>query len=131
MRKMKMMLVVAMLLFSTQIFAQNRNVDPEQMAKRQTERMTERLSLTEDQAARVMEINKKAAEKMQAARESGELTADNRREFRQKQREERDAALKKALTEEQWTKWESTKKEQQNRGGRQGNGQRRQNQSGS
>ena len=125
MKKIKMMLIVAMLLVSTQIFAQNGNRDPQQMAQRQTERMTERLSLTADQTAKVLEINKKLAEKMQAARNSGELTPDNRRAFRKKQGEERDVELKKVLTEEQWTKWEAMKKEQEDRGNRAGNNQRR------
>ena len=125
MKKIKMMLVVAMLLVSTQIFAQNGNRDPQQMVQRQTERMTERLSLTADQTAKVLEINKNLAEKMQAARNSGELTADNRSAFRKKQGEERDVELKKVLTEEQWTKWEAMKKEREERGNRAGNGQRR------
>ncbi len=129
MKKLKMMFVAAMLFTGTQVFAQNRTHDPEQAAKRQTERMTEKLSLTEDQSAKVLNINKKIAEEMQTARTSGELTTDNRRAFRRQQTEKRDAELKKVLSEDQWTQWEAMKKEQEYRDGRRGHGQRRQKQS--
>ncbi len=85
-----------------------REVDPEEMAKRQTEQLKEALDLNADQEKQVYELNLKTGKKMRSMRE--EMSAGSRPEgMREKMaamREEQNAKMKEILNEAQWKKYE-------------------------
>ena len=86
---------------------------PEEMAKRQTEMMVEKLTLSEAQASRIQDINLKYAQKMKAARDS--MPEGDWQMMRQKMtvlRQEQDAELRKMMTSDQWAIYEQWKEEQ-------------------
>lgn len=95
-------------------------MDPVKRAEQQTAMMTEKLSLSEAQAAKIKEINLKYAEKSKVLREtntSGDWTA--MRDQMTALRTEQDAELKTMLTSDQWATWEKVRAEQRaNRGER-------------
>lgn len=95
-----------------------RNMDPKEMAERQTNQMKESLELTDKQLPKVEALNLKYAEKMGEARDE---VGEDREAMRSAMTEiikEKDVELKKILTEEQWTKFEKERKERmQNRRG--------------
>jgi Spy/CpxP family protein refolding chaperone len=74
--------------------------DAAQMAEKQTERMTQQLSLTETQAAQVLKINQAFSEKMKTSDKEDS-------EARKTIRAEHDQAIKGVLTAEQLTKMEA------------------------
>ena len=122
---LKFSCVVTILTFATISYAQQGqqgrgrfNMEPKEMAERQTSQMKELLSLTEEQLPKVEALNLKYAEKMKVARDE---TADDRDAMRSKMREmigEKDVELKKILTADQWTNFEADRKERmQNRRG--------------
>lgn len=76
---------------------------PEIRAKKQTERMTGKLGLNDEQAGKVYDINLKAARQMIEAKDKG----GNMKEIQQKKDEE----LKMVLTPEQMKKYEEVKME--------------------
>lgn len=80
---------------------------PEERAARQTEMMTRKLSLTEEQNKKVYEINLKSAQQMQTS-----FQAKDPKSMRAA-REEKDAALLQVLTPEQGKRYEEMKKERQ------------------
>lgn len=99
---------------------EGRDFSPEQRAAQQTALMTEKLSLSEAQTAKIKEINLKYAQKTKDARDAntgGDWSA--MREKMVAMRSEQDAELKTMLTSDQWTAWEKVREEQRNnRGGR-------------
>ena len=76
---------------------------PEQRVERQTARLTEELSLTEDQAARLKAVNLEFAEKRHAMRE---VAREERRAEAEGMRAKHDAAVKGILTAEQFANYE-------------------------
>lgn len=92
------------------------NADPEQRATQQTAMMTEKLSLSEAQSAKVQEINLKYANKMKEAREKSAGDREAMRGAIGTIRQEQDAELQTALTEDQWKQWVAYREEF--RGGR-------------
>ncbi len=76
--------------------------NPEYMAQKQTEMMKERLDLTSQQIPEVYEINLKTAKKMIAFREAhrGDRTAMQKK--MQELQKEKEPALKKILTDQQY-----------------------------
>lgn len=108
-------------LLSHAAFAQRGMRSPEERAEKQTAMMKEELSLTEDQVAKVEEINLKYAQKNEELREQykGEREAIMTafRESQQLKEEE----LAQVLTEEQMTKLQEKKEEMRSqRRGRRG-----------
>lgn len=83
----------------------------EQIAKRQTERMTERLKLTDTQAKEVYSYNLERAKQMEA--QQGKM-ADARKA--------NEAKIQKILTPEQFTQWQESQRHMQhmNKGGMKG-----------
>lgn len=94
----------------------NWNADPEQRATQQTAQMTEKLSLSEAQSAKVKEINLKFANKMKEAREKSAGDREAMRGAIGTIRQEQDTELQTVLTEEQWKQWTAYREEF--RGGR-------------
>lgn len=77
----------------------------------QTQRMKERLGLTDDQAAKVKAILKKSREEMQAEFGNNDGDREARRDAMMKRAEKNDAEIVKLLTKEQKVKYEEMKKE--------------------
>lgn len=113
-----------MMLFCSVMFAQQGggggryNMEPKELAERQTNQMKESLDLTVEQLPKIEALNLQYAEKIGEARDAA---GDDRESMRNAARElmkKKDVELKKILTAEQWTKFEAERKERmQNRGG--------------
>lgn len=103
--------IVLALLFSTNVDAQRRGGDPVKMAEKQTQMMTDSLTLSTAQATKVGEINLKYAnlklDFRKAARESGDFDRMAMREKMTKMKEEQNAELQTILTKDQWAKYET------------------------
>lgn len=101
-----------------------RNADPEQIARRQTDQLKDTLSLNEEQEQKVYELNLETGQKMRALRD--EIQGSDVGSIREKMgeiREEQNEKMKEILTEEQWKKYEKylearQARWQQRRGGR-------------
>lgn len=89
-------------------------MDPEKRAEQQTASMTEKLSLSEAQAAKVKEINLKYAGKMKEAREKADGDRDAMRAAVTTLRGEQDKELQTVLTDEQWQQWVKIREEMRN-----------------
>lgn len=127
MKKLGFIMLVAML-FATASMAQDRgmgNFDPKEMAKRQTEELTKTLDLNKDQQKKVLDINLKQAEKMQAMRDemrNGGGDREGMRDKMMKLREEQNKEMKKVLTDDQYKKYEKYLEERRNMRGQGGPG---------
>lgn len=116
----KIGLLALVLLFGATIgFAQprggERNFDPEQMAKRQTERLDERLELTKDQEEKVYALNLDTGKKMQKMRESNDGDFEGMREQMLELRNKQNAKMKDILTDKQWKEYEKYQEERRER----------------
>ena len=122
--KKLMIAVVSVLLITTNVFAQQRQrPSAEEMAKRQTEQMVEKLSLTDDQKEKAEVINLKYARLQSEMMQSGQGDRQARSDEMRKNREARDAELKEILTPEQYEQYQKIREEQMQRPG--GNRERR------
>ena len=119
--KQKNILLVIGLFISMMTFAQppgppGGQMDPAEMAKKQTKEMVEDLGLDEEQATKVEAVNTKFAEKMQEMFKSGGGPggSDEEREAMHKKMDtlhsDKDADLKEILTEEQYKKYQEIEK---------------------
>ena len=92
---------------------------PDEMAKRQTERLTKELGLNADQSTKVQAIMLARTQEMQAmrgqARDGG--NRDQMREQMQANRAKYDAQFKEVLTADQYTKFTALQADRMNRGG--------------
>lgn len=98
---------------------------PDQMAARQTERLTQALGLSADQTTKVQQIVAARDQEMQAMRgqvQSGAVTRDQMRDQMMAGRAKYDAQFKTVLTPDQYTKYTAMQAERMQRGG-QGMGQ--------
>lgn len=97
-------LCLVIVLSSVSVFAR----DGKRMDKRNDdsskryERMVESLKLDEKQAVEFRKINQEFADKMKVEREKAKVVRDKKRAEMTAMRTERDAQLKKVLTEEQY-----------------------------
>lgn len=91
---------------------------PDEMAKRQAERMTQELGLTADQTAKVQQIMLARGQEMQAmrgqARDAG--NRDQMREQMQASRTKYDSQFKEVLTADQYTKYTAQQADRMSRG---------------
>ncbi|MBK9014066.1 MAG: DUF4890 domain-containing protein [Saprospiraceae bacterium] len=102
--------------------------DPAKKAEHQTAMMTEKLALTESQAAKVKDINLKYAQKGKAAHDANKAArAANKdgdkaknKEARQALRTEHTAELRKVFTAEQYKTWEQMKADREAKRGEHG-----------
>ena len=89
---------------------QQRNFDPEEMAKRQTAEIKEKCGLDAAQEKKVHDLLLTNGKKMQAEREkmmsSGGGPNEEMRAKMQKMRDEQNAEMKKILTADQFVKYE-------------------------
>ena len=126
------LLVWVVLLGTTISIAQNlggqRNFDPEEMAKRQTEELTKVLDLDKSQVKKVSELNMKAADQMAEMRKEMAGGNGDREAMRQQMgemRKKQNAEMKKILSDDQYKKYQKYLEERRSRrGGGQGGGRR-------
>ena len=122
--KKLMIAVVSVLLITTSVFAQQRQrMSPEEMAKRQTEQMIEKLSLTDDQKVKVEAINLKYAKIQSEMMQADQGDRQARQGEMRKNREAKDAELKEVLTPEQYELYQQLQEQQRQQ--RSGGGERR------
>lgn len=85
-----------------------RDMNPEEIAKRQTDRLKEVLDMNDNQMKQVYEVNLESNKKMRelrGQRQGGGNPEGMREKFRQI-REEQDEKMKEILTDEQWNKYQ-------------------------
>jgi Phage integrase, N-terminal len=105
----KNVMLVALMMVSTIIFAQHPHGDPKAMADKRADRMKKELSLNDDQYGRVKGINEKFAESHVRLRADTALSVGTVRNRMKAMRTEQEAQLKSVLTADQWTKWTALK----------------------
>jgi hypothetical protein len=114
-------LFVAVVLGTTLSMAQPqgpRNMNPEDMAKRQTEQIKEAVGLSSDQEKEVYDLNLEMSKKMQAMfRENQGGDREAMREKMTALREDQNKKMKEILTDEQWPKYEKYLEERRSRFG--------------
>ena len=93
---------------------------PDEMAKRQSERMTQEMGLNADQAAKVQQILLARSQEMQAMRGQTDGDRDKMREQMQTGRAKYDAQFKEVLTADRYTKYTTLEADRMNRGGGRG-----------
>ncbi|MBU6122811.1 DUF4890 domain-containing protein [Hymenobacter siberiensis] len=97
---------------------------PDEMAKRQADRMTKELGLNTHQTGKVQQIMLARGQEMQTMR-GQDRDADNRDQMREQMQAGRakyDAQFKEVLTAEQYTKYTTMQADRMNRGGGPGMG---------
>lgn len=92
---------------------------PEDMSAKQTEHMTEKLGLSEDQTAKVKAINLTYAQKIQEAREENSGDRSAMQEITTAINKEKAAELKTVLTDEQYKTFEQMQASESKRKGKQ------------
>lgn len=101
----KNVMLAALALVSTIVLAQHKQVSPDQIATRQSDRMKSVLLLTDTQYASVKTINGKYAEKQMTLRNDQNLSREARHEKMKSLREEKNVELQQVLTKDQQVKW--------------------------
>lgn len=104
----KSVIFFGLMMVSTIIFAQRR-FDPMERATKQADKMKTELSLDEVQYKAVKAINEKYAEKQIQVWRDSTLSSESKHERMRTLHGEKDAALKKVLTEEQYKKLETNR----------------------
>lgn len=112
MKKGLLILFVSLFVIGGLSAQQRQRSTPEERAKRQTETLVERLSLTKEQKEKVYDIYLKSA---QAAAKLDNSDREKMREAMQKSQKERDTEIKAILTEDQQKKYDEVQKEMQER----------------
>ncbi|MCG6187766.1 DUF4890 domain-containing protein [Maribellus maritimus] len=98
-------------------FGDRGNFDPEEIAERQVERLTEQLDLSKDQQKQVYDLTIENFENMSKMRGQGGGDFEAMREQMQKAREEQNKKMKTILTDDQWGKYEIFQEEMRARRG--------------
>ncbi|HCO67435.1 MAG TPA: hypothetical protein DIT04_06740 [Dysgonomonas sp.] len=116
--KAKLILLFTVLAFCVNgLNAQNRRpMNPEDMAKRQSETLTDRLKLTDEQKQKVYDVSlkyaKERSEKMNSADDR-----DKRRQIMQESQQKQDEEITNLLTEDQQKEFEKYRKERESQRG--------------
>ncbi len=93
-----------------------RNVDPEDLAKRQTAQIKEAVDLDEDQEKQVYDLNLETGKKMRTLRDEMQGGGfEGAREKMGEIREEQNKKMKEILSESQWEKYEKYQEERRAR----------------
>jgi periplasmic protein CpxP/Spy len=119
MKKISLILMSLMLIAVVSIAQPGqRNLDPEEMAKRQTEQIKEAVGLDAKQEKQVYDLNLETGKKMQTLREENQGGGfEGMREKMGELRAEQDKKMKEALTAAQWKKYEKYQKERRSQRG--------------
>jgi len=83
---------------------------PEEMAKKQTERLKKEVTLTADQEKKVNEVYLASATKMDAAFKSGQVSRETMDAKQKEIRKDEETKLKTILTADQFTKYQAAQK---------------------
>ncbi len=105
-----LLVLVSLGAFAQQNRAQEKP-DPESRAKQMTDRMAEQLQLTEEQKAKILDINREFAKKQEAEREARKTEM----EARKKEGQDHLNKISSVLTEEQRQKWQEIRDHQMDR----------------
>ncbi len=105
------MIFLGMMIASTIMFAQ-RKVDPMERAAKRAEKMKTELGLDEVQFNAVKAINEEHAGKLSKMGSDSTLSKESRREQMKTLRHERESALKKVLTDDQYKELVANRSEQ-------------------
>ena len=101
---------------SVSAFAQRGNMDPNQMAQRQTDTIKKYVgSITSDEEAKILTIEQNFAKSAQEARSSSDGDRDAMRTKMEALRKDRDDKIEAVLTADQYTQY--TKMPKEHRGG--------------
>lgn len=121
--KTKVILLFTILALSVSgAFAQGRpRMNPEDMAKNQSETLTERLKLSKDQKQRVYEISLKHS-KERSEMMNSDTERDKRRQKMQESQKKQDEEMKALFTDEQKKEFEKYIKERESQRGQRGGG---------
>jgi periplasmic protein CpxP/Spy len=119
MKKISLILMSLMLIAVVSIAQPGqRNFDPEEMAKRQTEQIKEVVGLDAKQEKQVHDLNLETGKKMRALREKNQGGGfEGMREKMGELRAEQDKKMKEILTEVQWKKYEKYMEERRSQRG--------------
>ena len=110
-RDMAFALVISLFLASG-VVAQDRGPRGER-EEQQMKQLKEKVGISDEQAAKIKEIMKKARDDARAEFEKGDGDREARREIMKKHVEKSDAEIMTLLTKEQKAKYETLKKERQ------------------
>jgi periplasmic protein CpxP/Spy len=107
------MIMLSLMLVSLVSMAQpgQRNMNPEDMAKRQTAQLKEAVGLDAKQEKQVYDLNLETSKKMQTMREAQGGNFEGMREKMTEMRAEQDKKMKTILTDAQWKKYEKYQEE--------------------
>ena len=107
------MFLIAVFAGTTFLLAQpgqdRRSIDPEAMARRQTEQLKELLDLNKDQEKKVYDLNLETSKQMRALREKNRSSGGGFEGMREKMgeiREKQETKMKEILSETQWEKYQ-------------------------
>ncbi|WP_372949036.1 hypothetical protein [Mariniphaga sp.] len=118
--KKNSLILMSLMLIAVISIAQpgQRNFDPEEMAKRQTEQIKEAVGLDAKQEKQVYDLNLETGKKMRAMREENQGGGfEGMREKMGELRAEQDKKMKEILTEAQWKKYEKYQEERRSQRG--------------
>jgi periplasmic protein CpxP/Spy len=110
--KSKVRIILTALTMFAVVFAlqaqrgQRQQLTPEQRAEKQTEMMTEKLSLTPEQASKIKDINLKYADKHKAQKDEAKGEREKNRSAMQQLQDERKAEINAVLNKDQQAKYE-------------------------
>lgn len=114
-------LCLVVLLSSVSVFARDgKRSDKRQDPSKRSERMVEQLKLDEKQAAEFRKINTEFAEKMKIERTEMDKSREQQRSKMLSMRDEKNAQLKKVLTDEQYKQYVDNQQSREKRHGKQG-----------
>lgn len=110
MKKLVMVLISAFMVSSIALAQNRQQMSAEEMASKQTDRMSECLSLSNDQKSKIKALNLKYAKKHQETRQQNKAVREAKRAEMQKLQEQKDAELKTILTDEQFKQYKEKEK---------------------
>jgi len=99
------------LLITSSAYAQPARMDPQQMAKKQTELMKKELDLSEEQLTQIEDLNTTSADQMKELRTQRQNQRTAAREQMIALRDQREEKLKEILSDDQWTSWVEVRQE--------------------
>ncbi|MBD3629580.1 DUF4890 domain-containing protein [Cyclobacterium sp.] len=117
---MKKLLMISAVMIATlfQVNAQKergRDISPENLADRMTERMSERLGLNELQQKEIHALHLEQAQKRKNEMEERKEAMEARRDAMKAERDAHEAKINQILTPEQQEKWEAMRQENRQR----------------
>ena len=112
----KLLFTLSMLLMCSLVFSQGfRDMDPEEIATRNTDELKSQLGLTDDQSEIAYKINLKTAKDMQKAFSDADGDRGAMRETMQKLRQKTDSSFQIMLTDYQFEQYKKIQEERMER----------------